>query len=64
MAFELRNIHIRDVVFGSVQGIQDGVLTVDPEVLRQLVEEDNRVKAVRFDLAKPGDSCRILPFNT
>ena len=61
MAFELRNIHIRDVVFGSVQGIQDGVLTVDPEVLRQLVEEDNRVKAVRFDLAKPGDSCRILP---
>lgn len=61
MAFELRNIHIRDVVFGSDQGIRDGILTVDPEELRQVVEEDKRVKAVRFDLAKPGDSCRILP---
>lgn len=61
MALEVRTIHIRDVVFGSEQGIRNGVLTVDPEAVARLVEEDSRVKSVRLDLAKPGESCRILP---
>ncbi len=61
MALELRNIRIRDVVFGETAGICDGVLTIDPAALTQLVLEDRRVAAVSFDLAKPGESCRILP---
>lgn len=61
MSYELRSVAIRDVRFGKEQGVCDGVLTVDPEVLTQLVLEDRRVQSVRFDLAKPGESCRILP---
>ena len=61
MSYELRSVAIRDVRCGKEQGVCDGVLTVDPEVLTQLVLEDRRVQSVRFDLAKPGESCRILP---
>ena len=61
MAYELRTIHIRDIQFAQEEGVRDGVLFVNQERLRQLVAEDRRVQEVRFDLAKPGDSCRILP---
>lgn len=61
MELELRNIQIRDVVLGDKNSLIDGVLTVDEAGLKNLILEDPRITAVKVDLAKPGDSCRILP---
>lgn len=61
MALELRNVRIHDVVFGEHPGVRAGVLEIDPNALAALVTEDSRVQSVSFDLAKPGESCRILP---
>ncbi|WP_130861101.1 glycine/sarcosine/betaine reductase component B subunit [Bacilliculturomica massiliensis] len=61
MTLELRKISIKDVVFGDAAGIKDGVLCLNQKELTDLVMEDSRVKAVSFDLAKPGESVRILP---
>ncbi|NLU24319.1 MAG: beta-aspartyl-peptidase [Clostridiales bacterium] len=61
MDLELRNIQIRDVVLGEENRLSDGVLTVDAAALQALLLEDPRVKSARIDLAKPGESCRILP---
>lgn len=61
MDLELRNIQIRDVVMGESNGIKDGVLTFNAAALEKLLLEDARIIAARIDLAKPGESCRILP---
>ena len=61
MGLELRRIKIKDVAFGKESKIEGGVLTLNAKELEDLVLEDSRVASVRFDLAKPGESCRILP---
>lgn len=61
MKFELREIQVRDVVFGAHNGINNGLLTVDREGLRAVLLDDPRIKSVNIELAKPGESCRILP---
>ena len=60
MDLELRNVQVKDVVLGDKNDLKDGVL-VDVEGLKKLILEDPRVTAVKVDLAKPGESCRILP---
>lgn len=61
MNLELRTVQVRDVCLGTQNQLCDGVLTVDEAGLKALILEDPRVKAVEVDLAKPGESCRILP---
>lgn len=61
MTLELRKINIIDVKFGETPGIEKGVLCINRAELVTLVLEDNRIKDVSFDLAKPGESVRILP---
>lgn len=61
MGLEIRKIEIRDICFGTECKIEDACLTIDPKTLESIVLEDSRVKSVAFDLAKPGDSVRIVP---
>ena len=61
MRLELGNILIKDVQLGTNQGVSDGVLTVDPAKLRNLILEDDRIADVKVELAKPGESARITP---
>ena len=61
MKLELRKIAIKDVCFDKECKIVDGCLHVDPAKLEDLVLEDSRVKSVSFDLARPGESVRIVP---
>jgi len=60
MNLELRKIAIKDIQFGE-EKIVDGCLYVDPKKLEELVLEDSRVKSVSFDIARPGESTRIVP---
>lgn len=61
MNLELRKVAIRDICFDTENKIADGCLHVDPKALEELILEDSRVKAVSFDIARPGESVRIVP---
>ena len=61
MRLEQNLIHIKDIVLGDVNKVENGVLTVDEEGLRAAVLEDEKVKDAKIDVAKPGDRTRIVP---
>lgn len=61
MKLELGRINIKDIKFGSKSEISNGVLTVDAEAVKKLVLEDDKLKDVKLDIAKPGESVRITP---
>lgn len=61
MNLELRKVAIRDICFDDECRIEDGCLHVDPKKLEELILEDSRIKSVSFDVARPGESVRIVP---
>lgn len=61
MKLEMGYINITDVVLGNESKIVDGVLTVDTHAIEELILEDEHLKSVNFDVAKPGESVRITP---
>lgn len=61
MEIELRKIKIRDVKFGEKTLVDNGVLYVNKEQIVTLLKEDERVKTVAVDIARPGESVRIIP---
>ena len=61
MKLEIGNIFIKDIQFAEEAKIADGVLYVDKAALEKVVLEDETIKAVSFDIAKPGESVRITP---
>lgn len=61
MSLELRKVIIKDVVLGKENKISEQVLHVNTNDLSNVIREDSRIKSVCFDLAKPGESTRILP---
>ncbi len=61
MKLEIGNIFIKDIQFAAEAKIADGVLYVDKAALEKVVLEDETIKAVSFDIAKPGESVRITP---
>jgi glycine reductase len=61
MELELRKVKITDIQFGDECKVVDGCLYIDPAKLEEMVLEDSRVKSVSFDIARPGESVRIVP---
>ena len=60
MRLELATFDVRRVVLGGRTAWSDGVLTIDPAELTRLVRQDRRIRAVKIDVAHPGDSARIV----
>lgn len=61
MNLEIRKINIKDVIFSDSNKIKSNILFVNKQFLWEIVKEDKRIKDVSFDIAKPGESVRILP---
>ena len=61
MKLEMGHIFINDIQFGEVSKIENGVLYVSEDAVREIVLEDEKIKSVSFDIAKPGESVRITP---
>lgn len=61
MKLEMGYIHINDVVLGNESKIENGVLTVDVQAIKDLILEDEHLKDVSLDVARPGESTRITP---
>ena len=60
MRLELNVQNIKDVQFGENTEIIDKVLNINLRELKDLLEEDQRLRKVDIELAHPGESCRIL----
>ena len=61
MRLEMGHIYIKDIQFATESKIEDGVLYVSEEALKAVALEDEKLKSVSFDIAKPGESVRITP---
>ncbi|WP_425448562.1 glycine/sarcosine/betaine reductase component B subunit [Dethiothermospora halolimnae] len=61
MRLELGNILIKDVQFGEETKVENGTLYVNKEEIIKMVSEDENLKSVDVDLARPGESVRITP---
>ena len=61
MRLELGEILIKDVQFGDASKVENGVLYVNKDEVIKMVSEDDHIKNVVVELARPGDSVRITP---
>lgn len=61
MRLEIGNIIIKDVQFGDKTKVDNGILFVNKEELIAAVSDDENVKSVEVELARPGESVRITP---
>lgn len=61
MRLELGKIFIKDVQFGDVTEVKNGVLTINKSEMIAKLVGDPRIASVDIDLAKPGEEVRIIP---
>ena len=55
------HIYIKDIQFGPESKIEDGVLYVSEEAVKAVALEEEKIKSVSLDIARPGESVRITP---
>lgn len=61
MRLEMGHIYIKDIQFSDVSKIEDGIIYVSREEAEKTALEDEKIKSVTFDIARPGESVRITP---
>lgn len=62
MELELRKINIKDIQFGGEStGVKNNVLYISTKEVESILKEDERIKEVTVDIARPGESIRIIP---
>ncbi|MFZ5969814.1 MAG: glycine/sarcosine/betaine reductase component B subunit [Bacillota bacterium] len=61
MRLELGKIKITDVQFGDTTKVANGTLYVNEQEIVNLIMEDEHIKSVKVELAKPGEETRITP---
>jgi sarcosine reductase len=60
MRLDLDLIHIQDVRFGTQTVIEKNILTIDRQELISLLEQEPLFERVEVEIARPGESCRII----
>ena len=61
MNLELREIKINNVEFGDTTKVDGNVLYICTNEIKELLMEDVRISDVSVELARPGESVRIVP---
>ena len=61
MKLELGHIQIHDIQFANSSKVENGILHVSEEAVKAIVLEDEKIKSVTLEIAKPGESIRITP---
>ena len=60
MQLQLDVYNIKDIAFGKKTEIKAGTLYIDHQELQSILLQDKSLKKVDIEIAKPGESCRIL----
>jgi len=58
---ELKEIKTKDIQFGETTRVDKNILYVCADEIRELLLSDERIASVDIDLARPGESVRIVP---
>jgi glycine reductase complex component B subunit alpha and beta len=61
LKLELGYIFIKDIQFAEVSKVENGTLYVNKEEVRKIILEDQNFISAEVELAKPGESIRIMP---
>lgn len=61
MRLEVGNIFIKDLQFAAETKVENGVLYVNKDELLNEIGGDERVASIDFEIARPGESVRIIP---
>lgn len=61
LKLELGYVFIKDIQFSEISKVESGTLYVNKEEVKALILEDQNFKSAEVELAKPGDSVRIMP---
>ena len=61
MKLELGCVQINDIQFASESKVENGTIYVNAEELKALLLEDENLKSVELEIAKTGESVRIMP---
>lgn len=61
MSLEIGNIFIKDIRFGAITKIEEGVLYINKEELLDKIGGDPRIANIEVDIARPGEETRIMP---
>ena len=61
LKLELGYIFIKDIQFAEMSKVENGTLYVNKEEVKAIVLEDQNFKSAEVELAKPGESVRIMP---
>jgi glycine reductase len=60
MRLEIESIDIKDIREGPETRAREGVLSINPKELEELILKDPRIRSVEIGLVKPGENVRIL----
>ncbi|MCF4113308.1 MULTISPECIES: glycine/sarcosine/betaine reductase component B subunit [Dethiosulfovibrio] len=61
MRLELHRAEVRDLRWGTPTRLENHVLYVDKEEAVAAISDDDRIESWEIDLARPGESVRIIP---
>ena len=61
MKLTLNKFHVQDIQFAEASSFCSGVLYINKAELAQYLMEDTNICSVDFDIARPGESVRIVP---
>lgn len=61
MRLELGKIFIKDIQFGEVTKVENSILYINKEEMIKEIGGDEHIKSIDIDIARPGESVRILP---
>lgn len=61
MKLTLQTFQVKDIRFGPESKFEDGILYVNTAELEAYLKEDSNIHHVDFDIARPGESTRIIP---
>ncbi len=60
MKLELHQHHVRGICIDAATTLRDGILSINGDELSRLILADARIADVSFDVAAPGEPCRIV----
>lgn len=61
MEYILNKFHVHDMCFSHKSFYEKGVIYINKDELRNVLMEDKNIAGVDFEIAKPGESTRIVP---
>ena len=61
MKLTLNKFHVQDIQFAEASSFAAGVLYINKAELAEYLMEDTNIRSVDFDIARPGESVRIVP---